>query len=274
LPAYLNNCNNINPDFVNTFPTPGNPRGVPIPPGATQTDCYQDGEASLAVRAQADAGPSIVSLVGYTIAWNSLDNNKSPTSGWAIDFRQDFAGVGGDVDFIKNTVDSRYYYEVLPDIVSLTRVQGGYLQPWGGQQLRILDNFQAGPNLVRGFAPYGFGPRDITPGTNNDPLGGSYYWAASLEMQEPLFFLPKDIGMRGAVFADAGQVWGYRGITFLPQTGESITLADDRLIRSSVGIGLIWDSPFGPLRFDLAYPITKASYDKTQIFRFGGGTKF
>jgi len=277
LPQYLNNCNNINPNSANnTFPTPEK-QFTTIDPATGAPfllNCYSDGEASLAVRAQSNAGPSVVSLVGYTISWNSLDTNKNPSNGWAIDFKTDFAGVGGDVDFIKNTVDSRYYYEVLPDIVSLTRLQGGIIQPWGGQQLRILDNFQAGPNLVRGFAPYGFGPRDITPGTNNDPLGGSYYWAASLELQEPLFFLPKDVGMRGAVFADAGQVWGYRGITFLPQTGESLTLADDRMIRTSVGVGLIWDSPFGPLRFDVAYPITKQPYDKTQIFRFGGGTKF
>jgi len=276
LPQNLNNCNNINPSSANnTFPTPANQSMIdPATGAAFINNCYADGEASLAVRAQADAGPAVVSLVGYTISWNSLDANKNPTAGWAVDFKQDFAGVGGDVDFIKNTVDTRYYYEVLPDIVSLTHLQGGYIQAWGGQQLRILDNFQAGPNLVRGFAPYGFGPRDITPGTNLDPLGGSMYWAASLELQEPLFFLPKDVGMRGAVFTDAGQVFDYRGITTFPATGETLTLANDSMIRSSVGVGLIWDSPFGPLRFDLAYPITKASYDKTQIFRFGGGTKF
>jgi outer membrane protein insertion porin family len=276
LPQNLNNCNNINPSSANnTFPTPANVGMIDPATGAPfLTDCYADGEASLAVRAQAAAGPTLTSLVGYTIAWNSLDTNKNPTNGWAIDFKQDFAGIGGDVDFIKNTADARYYYEVLPDIVSLTRLQGGYIQAWGGQQLRILDNFQAGPNLVRGFAPYGFGPRDITPGTNLDPLGGSMYWAGTVELQEPLFFLPKDIGMRGAVYTDAGQVFGYKGITFFPATGESITLANDSMIRTSVGVGLIWDSPFGPLRFDLAYPITKEPYDKTQIFRFGGGTKF
>jgi outer membrane protein insertion porin family len=286
LPEFLNNCNNINPNFVNTFPTPTHVMtptmtaafDAAVAQGLNtddQTNCYQDGEASLAVRAEADAGPTTVSLVGYTLAWNSLDNNKNPSNGWAIDLKQDFAGVGGDVDFFKNTINARYYYEVLPDIVQLVRLQGGYMLPWDGQQLRILDMFQAGPNLIRGFAPYGFGPRDLTPGTNLDPLGGSEYWAATLEYQEPLFFLPKDVGMRGAIFTDAGWLGNYTGITFLPQTGETINpLANDSLIRSSVGVGLIWDSPFGPLRFDLAYPITKESYDHTQIFSFGGGTKF
>jgi outer membrane protein insertion porin family len=51
-------------------------------------------------------------------------------------------------------------------------------------------------------------------------------------------------------------------------------ICNDTLVRSAAGIGLIWDSPFGPLRFDLAYPLTKQPYDHTQLFRFGGGTKF
>jgi outer membrane protein insertion porin family len=138
--------------------------------------------------------------------------------------------------------------------------------------------------MVRGFAPAGFGPRDLTPGTNNDALGGSMYWAASLELQTPLFFAPKDFGMRAAVFADAGQLWDYRGAITWPERGLVMTcditvppvpcIGDSNSLRSSVGVGLIWDSPFGPLRFDVAYPLTKETYDRTQIFRFGGGTKF
>jgi outer membrane protein insertion porin family len=89
--------------------------------------------------------------------------------------------------------------------------------------------------------------------------------------------------MRFATFVDAGQLLDYKGPTSWAQTGETLTtcnggvpgqFCDDTMIRSSAGVGLIWDSPFGPLRFDLAYPITKQSYDHTQIFRFGGGTKF
>ena len=60
--------------------------------------------------------------------------------------------------------------------------------------------------VVRGFAPAGWGPRDLTLGTNNDALGGSMYWAATYEIQTPLFFAPKDFGMRLALFADAGQL--------------------------------------------------------------------
>jgi outer membrane protein insertion porin family len=158
----------------------------------------------------------------------------------------------------------------------------------------MLDHFQMGPNLVRGFAPAGIGPRDITnpSQSTNDALGGTMYWGASVEAQTPLYFLPKEIGIKFAAFADAGSLWNYQGLTTappgLPNTTATQTLTvgldSPSMIRSSVGIGLLWDSPLGPLRFDLAYPITKycatatdgASQvcDRTQVFRFSGGTKF
>ena len=79
----------------------------------------------------------------------------------------------------------------------------------------MLDHFQMGPNLVRGFAPAGIGPRDLTPGTTNDALGGTMYWGASVELQTPLYFLPKEIGIKVAAFADAGSLWDYKGPTTL-----------------------------------------------------------
>jgi outer membrane protein insertion porin family len=247
--------------------------------------CYADGEASLAVRKELAAGPVNVSLVGYTVSYNTLDNNKLPTSGLFAELRQDFAGVGGDVNFIRNSAEIRKYYEVFSDVVSVFKLQAGQISSWGGEQLRMLDQFQMGPNLVRGFSPAGIGPRDLTPGTTNDALGGSIYWGASVEAQTPLYFLPKDVGIKLAVFADAGNLWSYKGPTFWNVTGETLQVGLDSpsMIRSSVGVGLLWDSPLGPLRFDLAYPITKYCAtpvgggqvcDRTQVFRFSGGTRF
>ena len=157
----------------------------------------------------------MVSLVGYTLAYNTLDNNKTPTSGLYAELKQDFAGVGGDVNFIRTTAETRTYYEVFPDIVGVLKLQGGHMTGWGSKDLRMLDHFQMGPNLVRGFAPAGIGPRDLTPGTTNDALGGSMFWGASVEAQTPLYFLPKEIGIKVAAFADAGSLWNYKGPTTL-----------------------------------------------------------
>jgi outer membrane protein insertion porin family len=276
----LDNCNNINPDFVSTFPTPnlvGTSPALTPPIGAAQVDCYQDGEASLAVKQAALAGPVWVSMPGYSLIYNTLNQPRYPTSGMYLEFKQDFAGLGGDVDFIKTSVDARKYYEVYPDVVAIFRAQAGSVYAWGGQQVRMLDNFFGGPWLVRGFAPNGFGPRDLTPGTTMDNVGGTMYWGGTLELQTPVPNLPKDVGLRFAVFSDIGNVWNYTGPTVFPQFfGQTIQLADTGPwdFRSSVGAGLIWDSPFGPLRFDYSIALTKQQYDVVQQFRFGGGTKF
>jgi len=236
-------------------------------------NCYSDGEASLAVRKELASGPVIVSMFGYTLAYNTLDNTKNPTSGIYAQFTQDFAGAGGDVNFIRSTADVRSYYEMFSDVVAVLHLQGGNIMGWGGKDLRMLDHFQMGPNLVRGFAPSGIGPRDITS-PNQDPLGGTLYWGASVEAQAPIFFMPKDAGLKAAVFADAGSLWDYKGPTSWNVTGETITPADSSAIRASVGVGLLWASPFGPLRFDYSFPLMKQGYDRVQQFRFGGGTKF
>ena len=266
LDQVLMNCNNVNPDGVTTLPTP---------------NCFFDGEASAAIKQQVQAGPALISLVGYGLVYNTLDNNRNPTRGLSAEIRQDFAGVGGDVNFIRTTGEARYYYELMSDVISVMKVQGGYLTGWGSKDLRMLDHFQMGPNLVRGFQTAGIGPRDMTLGTTQDALGGTMYWGASFEVQVPIFGLPKDFGMRFAMFADAGSVWGYRGptqfanglsvTTIDPFTGKD---TDSMLVRSSVGAGIIWDSPFGPIRIDYAFPLTKDPNDRVQELRFSGGTKF
>jgi outer membrane protein insertion porin family len=310
LPAAFNDCNNINPDFVTSFPTPdrvgdGTNGTFAVPPGALLSNCFLDGEASLAIKQSVLQGSVWTSLVGYSLVFNTLDNNKAPTSGLVAELRQDFAGVGGDVNFLRTTTDWRYYYEVYSDIVLLLRAQGGHITGFGNQSvtnpasgvtltdlpgLRMLDQFFMGPNLVRGFASSGIGPRDLTPGTNFDALGGTMYWGATAELQFPIPGVPKDLGVRLAVFGDAGSLWNYGGPTqtqlqslFL---GQTITPSDDSMrVRASVGAGILWDSPFGPLRLDYARAFLKEECDaisqpgghmcdKLQAIRFGGGTKF
>lgn len=241
------------------------------PNGNLIDSCYDNLEAPIPIRLEFGAGPTITSLVGYGLGYNTVDDNRNPTTGIATEFRQDFAGVGGDVNFIRSSADFRHYREVLSDVVGVIHLQAGNLNSWGGQDLRMLDHFQLGPQLVRGFQPTGIGPRDaVTTGS----LGGTHYWGASYEMQYPLFFLPREVGIKAALYADAGSLWGYDGPTFYPPTGETLKTQDENLIRTSVGVGLVWNSPFGPLRIDYAIPITKTGYDKVQEISFGAGGKF
>ncbi|MGA7483544.1 outer membrane protein assembly factor BamA [Bradyrhizobium sp.] len=306
LPSYLDNCNNTTNGIFNPSPAFANTTAGQqliqslgaVDPTGTGLWCYSDGEASLPVRKELAGGATLTSAVGYTFDYNTLDNNKNPTDGLLIDWKQDFAGVGGDVTYLKSAIDAKYYTPLVADVIALVHLQGGLMTQVGNNQIRMLDQFQEGPNLVRGFAPNGIGPRDINPYGTQDALGGTQYWGASLEFQTPFWFLPKELGMKGAVYADAGWLGDYKGPTDWATTGEvnlpgcipptnngmaspaapgtclGLQYASQNVVRTSVGVGLIWQSPFGPLRFDYAIPLTKGKYDIVQEFKFGGGTTF
>jgi outer membrane protein insertion porin family len=283
IPDQFNNCT--------TYPYTSDPTYIANPTG---TNCVTDGESSLAIK-QA-VGTTITSLLGYTLAYNALDNVRDPTQGFYAALNQDVAGAGGDVRYIRTSGEARVYYPLYGDFVFMAKAQGGNIMAWGGDQLRMLDHFFLGPTLVRGFAPAGIGPRDLTPGSlTQDALGGTSYWGATTEIQFPLFFLPKDLGIKAAVFADAGSLWDYKGASVFPglvaaapgapyscsngstvNPGDAATICvgDSSKIRTSTGVSIIWASPFGPMRFDFGFALAKEAYDRTQVFRFGGGGRF
>jgi len=274
------------------------PGGTTIPIPATASDnCLLNGEASLAIKQAAAEGVTVTSLVGYSLIWDSLDNRKDPSSGFYANFHQDIAGVGGNSEFIRETVDGRYYYAITDDIVGLLHGQAGQITGFGvDQNLPIINNFNLGPTLVRGFAPGGIGPRDISNPDNisGNDLGGTTYFGASGEVQFPLFGLPKELGLKGAFFVDAGTLFGYTGGTNFSQLvglpkntpcetalananftqSNCVTLDDERTIRTSVGASVLWASPLGPIRIDVAYPVIKGKYDQTQYVNFTGGATF
>ncbi|MFY9692463.1 MAG: outer membrane protein assembly factor BamA [Xanthobacteraceae bacterium] len=232
------------------------------------------GTASLPIQQAAQAGSYWVSSIGNGVTYSTLDNPKDPTTGIRAQTNNEFAGLGGAANFAKTTEDVRLYRPIAGDVVGMVRTQGGYVTPWGGQQLPLLDGFFGGPQLVRGFAPYGFGPRDITPGTTMDNLGGNAYWTTTAELQSPMPFVTPDAQLKVALFSDTGSLWATNASSvssMATSLSPSQQIANSRAVRSSVGASLIWDSPFGALRVDYAYPIAKQPYDVTQRLNFTAG---
>ena len=227
---------------------------------------------SLPIQQAAAAGPQLVSAVGDNASYNTLDNSKLPTNGVDWQLRQDLAGLGGDVKFLRTSEDVRYYHSLGSDLVAMVRGQGGYITGWGGQQVPLMNSFFGGPTMVRGFAPYGFGPRDLTPGSTMDNVGGSMYWATTAELQSGIPGVPDEYGLRASAFVDAGSVFGYRGPTTF--SGQTAQVANANIVRSSVGVGLTWLSPFGALTASYAEPLSKAAYDVVQPFNFTAGPSF
>jgi outer membrane protein insertion porin family len=237
--------------------------------------------ASLAVKDS--AGTVDVSSVGYTIAYDTRNLPASPTSGIFASFSQDLAGVGGDVDYFRSGADARGYYPITNKLTLVGRVQGGAIEGWGGQDVRLTDLFFKGGETIRGFQTAGYGPRDACedPITHDrvsncrrDALGGQIYWASTAELRFPFPFLPDNLGMQGAVFVDAGSLFDPSPTAEQSVRKEGSFIFNSDLVRLSTGFSIIWQSPLGPLRADIADALLKASFDRTQVFRFGASTNF
>ena len=239
--------------------------------------------APLAVRDV--AGVWLTSSVGYNMIYDTRNNRKNPSRGFYLSWAQDLAGVGGDVDYVRSIAEGRAYYPLTKDITLVGRAIGGNIAGWNGQYIRTVDDFFKGGETIRGFAPSGLGPRDVISG---DPYGGKNFYAGTAEVRFPIPFVPDDLGFGGAIFADAGSVWGtdaahYANSYIVKNPGNFCgtstyaclySVQDSDAIRASVGASLIWASPIGPLRADLGWAVLKQSFDQTQVFRFGAATKF
>jgi outer membrane protein insertion porin family len=231
--------------------------------------------ASLAIK-QAE-GSALTSAWGTSLAYDGRNHPKTPTKGYYFQVGSDFAGLGGDVKYVRMTGEARFYYPLKDKVTLVGRVIGGHITGWGDDEVRLIDLFYKGGETIRGFNRGGFGPRDLN---TDDALGGQTFWATTAEVRFPLPLIPDDLGMSGAVFVDAGSLFGAGAFAknapagCTPGDTTTVCLVDDMSVRASAGFSLIWNSPLGPLRLDIAKAFLKKSYDDEQLIRFGASTKF
>ncbi len=239
------------------------------------------GELSAALAPPSSPSDWTQSGFGYSFRYDTIDSVANPHNGIGLEFTQTAFGAGGDATYLKTEAKIVGYATLSEelDLVGMARGRAGAITTFGDADgYRTLDNFFQGGRNIRGFQSNGFGPRDPITG---DALGGQYYWNATAEVSFPAPFLPESLGIRGGFFADAGSLWGLddRGRSAILASNPGLTAAqigqlDDNNIRASVGASIIWNSPFGPLRFDYAEPIVNESYDKIRRFSFGISTTF
>jgi len=226
-------------------------------------------------------GDTLTSSIGTSLTFDRRNIPKNPTSGYYLQVATDMAGLGGDVQYVRVNAEGRFYYPISEKLTFVGRLTGGHIEGWGGDDIRLTDLYYRGGETIRGFDRGGFGPRDLA---SDDAVGGRTYWAGTAEVRFPLPFVPDDLGLSGAVFADAGSLWNANNLAKSINTCNAaipgncgagqIDLVDDSTIRSSVGASIMWQSPVGPIRMDFAKALTKESYDEEQFFRFGASTKF
>lgn len=236
-------------------------------------------DASPAVIAQ--EGASWKSAVGATYTWDNLDSPVRPTNGFRGQLVSDIAGLGGDVYYASAEAHGWYFLPVYEESVVLKlEANAGHMESLNGDNVPLQDRFFKGADSFRGFAVSGVGPRQVANGGGTDAIGGQTYAIGTVEMNFPLG-IPEEWGIEGTAFSDFGTVFGAPEETLANRTGTcntgagpDCTVFDTMAFRASIGGGIIWQSPFGPLRFEAAYPLLKAKYDKTEWFRFSIGTRF
>ena len=223
------------------------------------------GTGSPILVAEADRGALTTFSLGYSYEYDTRITGLNPKGGVLLRFGQDFAGLGGDTEYIKTTALALAETKVWNEEVTLRAiVEGGAITSTGGNVTRVTDRF-FGNNKIRGFEPNGIGPRDLGA-ADQDALGGNLFAVARFEAEFPLG-LPEEYGITGGAFMDVGSVWSLDN-----DNGGAV---DDSFIpRATVGVSIFWNTPIGPLRFNFSHAVKKEIYDKEQTFDLTISTKF
>jgi outer membrane protein insertion porin family len=217
-------------------------------------------------------GSYITSLFGYGMRIDKRNDPIQPTRGWFADLSQDLAGFGGDVKYLKTETDGGWYWGFNKDFIFSATGSAGYIEGWGGDNIRINDRFYKGGSTFRGFEIAGIGPRDTT--TQSSALGAKLYAIGTLELTVPTF-LPEQYGIKAAVFTDFGTAGQLDDVDRLNSDGTiNQNIKDNLGLRASAGLSIDWKSPMGPIRFDFSRILDKEDYDRTETFRFSTSTRF
>jgi outer membrane protein insertion porin family len=285
-----------------------------------------------------EIGTRLTSLIGVSTIYDDTDG-LHPTRGQRLSISEDFAGLGGDVRYLRTRIDGTKYRSIGGGWVVSLHGEGGYIaalqkSPGPGRDpIRLTDRF-FDPGL-RGFDIRGIGPRiqrrnyTCTDSTTNadqtvtcnaigftdakaittDAIGGRAYYMGRLELEFPVSSGLKSLGLRPSAFVDVGSLWkvttpNLTDITTICFRAATETVAADQIRlapgqgincptgytrndgykefflgntakpRLTIGVGVNWVSPFGPLRIDIAKALLKQPGDDTKLFSFNVGTQF
>ncbi len=216
---------------------------------------------------QADEGVYTTSAIGYGLTYDQRSDPIEPSGGYLLTLDQDLAGLGGQ-RFVRQEGSAKTWAGFFDDeVIASLEFEFGAVFGYGGDEVRVNDRFFLGGASLRGFAPFGVGPRDTV---TDDALGGNYRLATRLEVSFPLG-LPEELGVYGGVFVDAGTLWSVNGD---PIGANGLPIDTSAYPRVAVGGLLFVDTPFGPLELSLGTPIIEEDYDKSELFRLSIGTRF
>ena len=324
------------------------------------TDRDGDGVATcdplLASRFLCEAiGKRSSSILGLTFNYNTLNNRLRPTRGETLSWTTEFAGLGGNVKYVRSRLRGGKYWGLGGGFIFSVTGEGGWIRGLenenvaGQDDVRLTDRFFLGEPQIRGFDIRGVGPRIVrlayfdddgdsatpralqtveealaTDQRVDDAIGGKAYYLGRAEIEIPLGSGIREMGIRPSVFLDVGSLFSVRppllqdfpdgvqrtdasGNPLYEQLGadadgnqivelvtsptapdgsanvrsiiagtffKEVFVGDSPSPRISVGVGVNWNSPFGPFRIDLSHVLKKQVGDDTKLFSFNVGTQF
>ncbi len=207
-------------------------------------------------------GQRDTSALSQRLTYDGRDSSLFPTDGIYYWLDAEVAGLGGDAKYVSGRTGASYYYPIADQWVFNLLGEVGAIEAYGDENININERFFLGGSTLRGFEQAGIGPRDES---TRDSLGGNYFYRGSSELTMPVG-LPEELGVAGHLFSDFGTV------TEIDNDGPGVL--DESSVRVTIGAGLSWRSPFGPLRVDFATPIVSEDFDQEESFRFDFGTRF
>lgn len=210
---------------------------------------------------KAEEGSYTNSAIGQTLVYDKRDSKINPREGYYLSFGNDVAGLGGDEKYVKFDAKAYKYYTISDDYTFKFFVNGGYIDGYGGKDVRLAHRYYLGGSTMRGFKYAGIGARDKY---TKDALGGNWMVYTGAEFQFPVGL--DEVGIRGRTFIDAGALGK-------PDNIDTKYVEYSDKIRASAGFGFQWLSPMGQIDIDIAFPIAKEDYDETEVFRLNFGTR-
>ncbi|ANP38835.1 outer membrane protein assembly complex, YaeT protein [Phaeobacter gallaeciensis] len=224
--------------------------------------------AGPVIRSEINQGSKTSSSLGFTYSYDSRLTGLDPNIGFTMQVGADYAGLGGDSEYLRTTAKLVAQRKILNEEVTLrATLETGSLHWMGDDYSRSIDRFVLTPSVMRGFEPGGIGPRDTAPradgGSYDDFLGGNVYAVARFDAEFPLG-LPEELGLRGGLFYDVGNLWGLQDVD-TPASGGFV-VGRNGSFRHVVGFSVLWTTAFGPLRFNFSNAVKKEDFDKEQSF--------
>lgn len=227
----------------------------------------------------------ITSSLRLGLSYDDRDDRLFPTSGSYHSGRVELADdavTRSQNEYVKYDAETRWYFPLFWNFVLRLNAEAGYVQSIDPHKpVPLFERyFVGGPTTVRGFDRFSLGPtRDVAADPNNPAsvlddfqIGGNKRLILTAEIEFPILTA---VGIRGVVFADAGNAFDNRE----PITLKLDLLSDDVLeyrdaLRTSVGFGFRWFSPIGPLRFEWGIPLARLRDERPILFDFSLGSPF